>query len=186
MLIDAFMPDADASERHAIVIAAPAETVYDLLCRMDLGDSLVIRALLTLRMLPKMLARGQWVSRFPRLRLGDLTRAGFGVLAEERGREIVLGVAGRFWRPLDNVLPFDARNFEGPPRAGVARAVWNFSVRPLAGERTLLSTETRIVCGDAASRRAFRAYWMFVRPFSGLIRLLVLRSVRRAAGVEVS
>jgi len=66
----------------------------------------------------------------------------------------------------------------------LARAVWNFTGQEAAAGRTLLSTETRIVCGDAASRRKFRLYWLVVRPFSGLSRLLMLRAVRRAcAGV---
>jgi hypothetical protein len=184
MLIDSFVPNPDASERHAIVIAASPEAVYDALCRADLAGSRVIRILLTLRMLPKLLARREWPSRrFPVLRLRDLGRAGFGVLAEDRGREILLGVTGRFWRPVDNVLPFDERNFKGPVQAGTARAVWNFSVRESEDGRAVLATETRIVCGDASGRRAFRAYWLFVRPFSGLIRLIMLRSVRRAVTV---
>jgi hypothetical protein len=45
--------------------------------------------------------------------------------------------------------------------------------------RTVLTTETRVACGDPASRAKFRAYWTVVRPFSGLIRILMLRAVRR-------
>jgi hypothetical protein len=181
MLIDSFVPHPDASEHHAIAIAAPARVVYDAVCNTDLAESRVIRALLGLRVLPKLLVRGQWpAQRFPALRLRDLRGAGFGVLGEDRGREILLGVAGRFWRPVDNVLPFDERNFEGPVHAGTARAVWNFSVRESPDGRTVLSTETRIACGDASARRAFRVYWLLVRPFSGLIRLIMLRRIRRA------
>ncbi len=59
-------------------------------------------------------------------------------------------------------------------------AVWNFTVQEAAANRTTLSTETRITCGDETSRLKFRAYWLFVRPFSGLIRLVMLRAVRHA------
>ena len=38
-----------------------------------------------------------------------------------------------------------------------------------------------MVCLDPASRRAFGIYWLFVRPFSGLVRREVLRVVKRAA-----
>jgi hypothetical protein len=31
------------------------------------------------------------------------------------------------------------------------------------------------------SRRKFRVYWFFVRPFSGVIRRLMLRAVKKAA-----
>ena len=40
---------------------------------------------------------------------------------------------------------------------------------------------------DPAARRAFRRYWLVVRPFSGLTRILFLRAVRRRAeGVATS
>ena len=47
--------------------------------------------------------------------------------------------------------------------------------------RSSLSTETRVHVGDAAARRKFRLYWLVVRPFSGLIRILLLRAARRRA-----
>jgi hypothetical protein len=90
-------------------------------------------------------------------------------------------VAGRFWRPVGNVLPFDRETFRGAVPAGLARAVWSFEVEDAGDGRTLLSTETRVVCGDAASRRKFRLYWLVVRPFSGWIRIVMLRAIRRAS-----
>jgi len=44
-----------------------------------------------------------------------------------------------------------------------------------------VATETRIRCTDDASRRAFLRYWRVIRPFSGLIRMEMLRSIRCAA-----
>ncbi len=75
---------------------------------------------------------------------------------------------------IDELMPrFD--EFEG-----YAKAVWDFRLTPEAGG-TRLSTETRINCTDAASRRRFRLYWRIVGPFSGLIRIALLRAVARAA-----
>jgi hypothetical protein len=54
-------------------------------------------------------------------------------------------------------------------------------VAPEGGGGTRLSTETRIWCLDPASRRSFRRYWFVVRPFSGLIRIALLRAVAREA-----
>jgi len=55
------------------------------------------------------------------------------------------------------------------------------------GERTtILSTETRVTCGDAASRRKFLLYWSVIRPFSGLIRILLLRALRDAAEAQAA
>ncbi len=44
-----------------------------------------------------------------------------------------------------------------------------------------LSTETRVHVADPPARRKFRRYWFVIRPFSGLIRILLLRAARRRA-----
>ncbi len=56
----------------------------------------------------------------------------------------------------------------------------NFLVQEFSPERALLSTENRMVCGDTMSRWKFRVSWVMRKPFSGLIRLMMLRAVRRA------
>ena len=48
-----------------------------------------------------------------------------------------------------------------------------------AGSR--LSTETRVVTTDAATRRTFARYWLVVRTGSGLIRREMLRELKRRA-----
>ena len=81
---------------------------------------------------------------------------------------------------MGNILPFNQEYFQGPVPPGLARAVLNFFVQEVGPERTLLSTETRVLCGDTVSRWKFRAYWEVIKPFSGLIRLIMLRVVRQA------
>ena len=44
-----------------------------------------------------------------------------------------------------------------------------------------MSTETRVLCADAAALRSFRRYWLVVGPFSGLIRILMLRAIAATA-----
>jgi hypothetical protein len=181
MLIDDFVPRPDAGEAHRVEIGAPPQVVYDALWTTDLGSSPIIKGLLGLRSLPAFVRHPTTCRPANRkITLQTIIASGFGVLAEDSGHEIVLGVAGPFWRPVGNLLPFKEENFHGPVPAGAARAVWNFAVRETSNQRTLLSTETRIVCGERSSRRKFRAYWFFVRPFSGLIRILMLRAVKRA------
>ena len=65
-------------------------------------------------------------------------------------------------------------------RPGMAVAAWNFTVLP-TDEGSLVATETRVRCTDAAARRSFARYWRVVRPFSGLIRTEALRAIRRTA-----
>lgn len=180
MLIDSFAPNPDAVEIHSIGLNASPEAVYHLLWTADLGGSLIIKLLLGLRSLPEfVLSRRHLPARDQKISLPTLIDAGFGLLAEEPGHEIVLGITGRFWRLTGNLSPFNRADFDSPVPPGFARAVWNFSVTEQGKGHTILSTETRVICGDPASRRKFRAYWLFVRPFSGLIRRLMLRRVKR-------
>jgi hypothetical protein len=187
-LIDDYMPSFDAVERHAVVVRAPPAEVYAALRTVDFGASIVIRALLALRALPGRLARARTPARAagapprarPALTLDTALRNGFVVLAEAPGRELLLGVAGRFWTPAGSRLATNPEQFRGPMPPGTARGAWNFTVR--AHPRgTHLATETRVQCADPASRRRFRAYWLLVRPFSGLIRHRMLAAIRRAA-----
>lgn len=182
MLIDSFAPSPDATETHRVAIKASRQTVYRTLWTGDLGGSPIIKLLLTFRALPQFVAHP--CRAWPRKReitLQTLIDSGFGLLAEKPPEEIVLGVTGRFWRPTGNLSPFNRKDFDKAVPAGLARAVWNFSVSETVNGQTILQTETRIICGDPASRRKFLAYWLLVRPFSGLIRLIMLRRVRNLA-----
>ena len=181
MLLDQFAPHADFVERHHIEVPASPEEAYRAIWTTDVGRSSLIGALLTLRSLPGLfLGRGGEPRRARALTLQGIIDGGFGRLGELPGEEIVLGVAGRFWRPVGNLEPFRVETFTGDLPPGLAKAVWNFAVRQAAaGQATVVSTETRVVCADAATRLKFGAYWSVIRPFSGLIRLVMLRAIRR-------
>ena len=181
MLIDSFAPNPDAVETHSIVIDASAKEVTGALWAADLGGSLIIKLLMGLRSLPEFISRRGCVP--PRKRaitLQTVIDSGFGILANEPD-EIVLGVTGKLWRPTGNLSPFNREDFDHAVPPGLARGVWNFSVSEDRPGHTILSTETRVICGDDVSRRKFRIYWFFVRPFSGLIRILMLRAVKKTA-----
>jgi hypothetical protein len=180
MLIESFIPNPDAVETHKIEIVASREAVYQALWTTDLSGSPIIKSLMALRSLPGIVSNPKLLRRLPiQITLQTIIERGFGQLAEEPGREVVLGVVGQFWRPAGNILPFSEEMFHGPIQPGLARGVWNFAVQEVGKGRTVLSTETRVVCGDAASRLKFRAYWTVVRPFSGLIRVIMLRAVKK-------
>lgn len=191
-LLERFAPRFDAVETHRLEIDAPKAVVYDALWTADFGASPVIRFLGILRSLPAMLFSSRKRAETPeRIRAGRfdlraLSAAGFGKLEEDKPNEVVFGVSGRFWRPVGNVLPFRREEFSGPVPVGTARGIWNFALDELPSGATLLTTETRVVCGDAASRRKFLAYWMLIRPFSGWIRLVMLRAVAREAALRNS
>ena len=151
--LDEFMPRYEFAERHRVTIEAPPERVDRALREMTLADVPVVRALFALRGLPR---RG---------RVLDVV-AGLGrVLEDVPGEGIVVSVRGQFWR---------VRGGDGGSAAAVAVGDFRF-------ERGVLSTETRVHVQDPAARRRFRRYWFVIRPFSGLIRILVLRAAKRRA-----
>ena len=106
---------------------------------------------------------------------------GFVLVGDDPPREVVLGAVGAFWRLRGAMLRVDPGTFRQPPPVGAARAAWNFHVAERGGSSCVLSTETRVHCADEPTRRRFKRYWTVVGPWSGLIRIVMLRSIRRAA-----
>lgn len=181
MALERIMPRYDASERHAIVVRADARKTYAALQGLDLADLPITRALMALRALPDRLLHRRGIALRRRVRLRDLIGAGFALLAEKPDREIVLGIAGRFWRVTGGGVRVAAEDFAAFAEPGTAKAAMDFRLEPLPGGGTRLSTETRILCADEAARRSFGRYWLVVRAGSGLIRREMLSRVKRAA-----
>ena len=169
MLIDDFLSDYDFVETHGISIHADAAAVYRVASEIDFSESFLIKSLFFLRGLST-----------EKVTLESLKRSRFEMLGEIPGREILLGLVGRFWTFSGELKKIDAESFKRFNSPGYAKAVWNFALRP-DGPDVRLTTETRIKCTDAEGRRRFGFYWMFVRPFSGLIRLEMLRLIKSRA-----
>lgn len=169
MLIDEFLPEYDFGAVHEIVVNADPETVYRVSDEVDLTGSWLVRWLLRLRGLS-----GTNVT------LKSLQNSRFERLGEVENKEMLLGLAGRFWTPTGGLKKVDADTFKAFDEPGHAKAVWNFSIEP-EGKRTRLTTETRIKCLDDSSRASFGRYWMFIGPFSGLIRKEMLKLIKAKA-----
>jgi hypothetical protein len=177
MHLDRLLPDYDVHEVHSIRVRAHPLGVYRALCEVTANEVWLFRALMTVRGLG---ARGSDGSR-PLLETAQ--EGGFAILAEEPGRELVLGVMGRFWQLRQRSIrrigsPAEFVSFAEP---GYARAAMNFLIEPLDGGACRLATETRVRATDARARRAFRAYWTLVHPGSAFIRRMWLRAIRRRA-----
>ena len=169
MLIDDFMPSFDFSETHDIKIRAGAGRVFRVLNEVDLCESRVVRWLFRLRGLPT-----------EKITLREMQKMRFETLGERENQEILLGLAGRFWTLMGDLKKVNSNNFREFNEKGFAKAVWNFSLDASGGE-THLTTETRIECLDAESRRSFGFYWTFIQPFSGLIRKEMLKTIKKKA-----
>jgi hypothetical protein len=167
---DAFLQRADVASQHSVSVSASPACVYRAVLELDLRTSRTIRHLLRFRGMPA------WVGT-----LEGLQRLGFILLTTEENREIVLGVAGRFWTlrgDLQRLTPDAFRTFA---RDGFAKATWSFSIEPGHGGMTELRTATKIQCFGPAARRRFKIYWLFVGPVSGWVRREVLRTIKRQA-----
>jgi len=174
--IDAFLPKYDFRAAYQISINAPSSTVYECLLHSDFSDLWLTRLFMTLR-------TGR---RMPRHRPGDLRQrlqgTGFVILEEIADDELVIGIAGRFWRPDGGrCMDLTAADFMEFSRPGYAKVAWNFRLRAESPESTILSTETRIQCLGPRALWKFGIYWSLVGPFSGLIRKAILQQVKTKA-----
>ncbi|MGH7601003.1 MAG: hypothetical protein ACREOI_31985 [bacterium] len=182
MLIDEFLPAYDAIEHHQIDIHSSAERVYMAARTLDLSGSAWVRWLFRLRGFPALFfSRARSLQEGLGLTLDSLLKTGFILLGEMPLREIVLGLVGKFWTSSGCIQRLDKAGFLSFTTPDYAKAVWNFSLLPQADGTTRLLTETRVLCLDETSRRRFRLYWVFIRPFSGLIRREALRAIKRQA-----
>jgi hypothetical protein len=176
-LIDQFLPSHDFSACYEIRINATRALVYQCLLLSDFKNSWLVRLLMTIR-------SGKRSSRtdVPTDLHQRLQGTGFVILAEVPDDEIVIGVAGKFWRPDGRrCLDLTAGEFVGFSAPGQAKAAWNFRLTAESPTETVLSTETRIKCFGHAALWKFRTYWILVAPFSGVIRKAILKQVKTEA-----
>jgi hypothetical protein len=179
VLIDQFLPEYDEIERHEAAVDAPVDRTYQAVKDIDLARSPIVLALLAARGLPHLFTGAVKPKR--RLTLDDVLASGFVVLAEEPGRELVLGIVGKFWRPGSGVHRIEPSEFSGFDAPGYSKAVWNFLVTKHPGGGSTVVTETRVASTDGEARRNFGWYWRLIGPFSALIRRIVLGEVKREA-----
>jgi hypothetical protein len=173
--LDDFLPEYEFSERHSLAIDAPAARIDAAFRAVSISDIPLARVL-------------WWLRRLGRP-YGDSSKPFVGgelpgvILDDVRGEGIVLGITGQLWRLLggerDAARPTTAEEFLEYERPDTCKAVIDFRV----GSGSL-STETRVHVADPAARRKFRRYWFVIRPFSGLIRVLLLRAARRQAETQ--
>src|SRR5215470_807575 len=156
-------------------INAAPDRIWECLKTLDINRSPISRALFALRRLPA----GRSSNAFP-LTVDKMTLGGFIPLGERPSDELLLGLIGKPWSARYSARTVQPTEFKSFSEDGFAKMVWNFK---LGGEARpfRLSTESRVRCADEASRRKFKLYWNFIWPFSGFIRMELLRLVRDCA-----
>ncbi|HVH26114.1 MAG TPA: hypothetical protein VM818_05120 [Vicinamibacterales bacterium] len=177
--LDSLMPSYDVVERHSVRVAAPAETTFQAAVEMDLQQSPIVRAIFKSR---------EWImgsqpapDRGPGDFIEQMTRIGWGMLAEVPGREIVMGAVTQPWladvvfRPLS---PDAFATFREPDYVKIA---WTLRADPVGSSESIFRTETRVATTDRRARAKFRRYWAFVSPGIILIRRLLLAPLKAEA-----
>jgi hypothetical protein len=153
--LDAFLPAYEFSTRHTVSATVDPLRADRALRAVTFKEVPLVRALL--------LARGLGLGQAEDTVLGTMVPRAT-VLEDVPGEGLVLTLSGQFWR------------LRGRGPEASATAVIDF--RALPGR---LATETRVHVPDPVSRTRFGHYWRIVRPFSGLIRMAVLRAAKRRA-----
>jgi len=178
---DALMPVYQFNEVHRAVIAAPRDSVYLAIQMVRANDIHFFKELIWLR---RMARRGTrtTLAQLPTMPLLELlTRAGFMSLADEPGREIVIGTlvqAPPGWTPPEGATPEGYRDLSDP---GFVKAAMNFHLEDAPGGGCAVTTETRVYATDPASKTVFARYWRVIYPGSALIRRMWLGAIQRRA-----
>jgi hypothetical protein len=168
--IDDWLPRYDVHERHEIELRVPPERALQLALSIPAASDWLVQLLIGAR---GMTARTESLERF--------FLAHRFVVLERSPTEFVAGAVGAVWRPRGGLVPLaDAEAWRDAAVPGTIKAAIDFRAEPTAvGSR--LSTETRVLAGDARARRVFRLYWLVVGPFSALIRRRWLAAAMAAA-----
>lgn len=173
MLIDECMPQFHTHEVHQIRIPSPPGDLYQLVRHLDFSSSVITRTLFSLRGLPS-----------AHMTLDAMLNGKAFTILRESADEFVVGGLGV---PGGDLVPIrDIASFVSASEPGLIKIAWNFSLHPQADGSTIVRTETRVLSTNWKARTIFTLYWIFVRPFSGLIRLEMLRIVRNEAAARMA
>jgi hypothetical protein len=187
MLLDQFIPNFQFRQVHSIMINASASRVISSVKSLRPADVPLVGALMALRSVPALLFEGKRYApnSGEQPLIHQIIGSGFLILGEEPDRELALGTIGQFWKPAGNLCRDIAtpNQFQDFQEKGWAKAGWNFFVER-TGNKTRLTTETRIVAFGTGAKRKFGFYWLIIRGGSGLIRRTILSAIKRNAEAD--
>lgn len=159
MFIDRYLNNYSFYEKHQIVIKASSAKIWNTIYHLKISD---ICSIVTSKPYQENLFINIIKSKF--------------ILLEESENEVLLGLVGQFWR--NKVVEVGKEDFEKFDKFGYAKLIWNISIENIGKDKNILKTETRIECKDNYSRKIFGLYWFFIKPFSGLTRIYMLKKIK--------
>jgi hypothetical protein len=179
-LLEPFIPVREVAERHEVRVAAPADITFAAALEMDLRRSDVVQAIFRGREW-LMGAHAAPATARPGNFIEEMRRIGWGVLAEEPGRALVMGAVTQPWLAdvtFRSLAPDVFAAFDEP---GYVKIVWTLVVEPRGPAASLFRTDTLVVTTDAEARRRFRRYWTVFSAGIVLIRHRALALVKADA-----
>jgi hypothetical protein len=187
--LDEIVPAYQFVEHHEIRIQASPARVHEAVWSVTAGEIGLFQVLTWIRSprLPGSRCEQESILNVPAEKsiLEVATSTGFMLLADEPGREVVVGMLVIVPSRSRNLIE-DPQGFADLEEPGFAKAVMNFRMEDEGAGWTRLTTETRIHATDASARRRFAAYWRLIYPGSALIRRTWLRAIRKRAETPVT
>lgn len=165
------LPGATFGEWHHGIVDADIDSVWHRLQRVRWSDLRLSRVALV--------ARGFGIG--PGLERGCLeTFAPHAVFAQTPPVEVAFAMVGKPWSPVPVSEPVatldEVADYRQP---GWLKYGMDWRLTELPDGRTLVETSTLCEPTDATARRRFTAYWLLIRPWSGLIRREMIETLKR-------
>jgi hypothetical protein len=179
--LDEFAPAYQFNEFHSARIAASCARTYHAIKSTTADEILLFRTLTWIRRGGHSGPEGILNAPERQPLLDVATRTSFLLLAEDPGREILLGTlvaAPKETRLKANPTPQDFKLLDRP---GFAKAMMNFRLEDAGPGACEVTTETRVYATGTSARRRFAVYWRVIYPGSSLIRVMWLRAIKRRA-----
>ena len=171
--LHSLLPDYQFSEQHTTVVLAKPERVFEAVEAMDITDSTIARVLMRLWRIPARLYNKDVPDRY--MSVND-----FIPLIRTPPNDLMRGLLGGRHAPKDKTS-VDADAFRAFNEPGCIKLVWGIWLTDLGDDRVRVDTETRVFCTDKTMLKKFRICWLIIRPWSGLIRMRLLASIKRDA-----
>ncbi|NKB44782.1 MAG: hypothetical protein GKS03_10945 [Alphaproteobacteria bacterium] len=169
--LNSLLPEYEFTEHHTTVVLGTPEQVFASVEAMDLSDSRIARTLMRLWRIPAKLVMKNVSDR-------NMSVDDFLPLICTPPTDLVRGLIGGSNSPKDKAT-VDAAAFRAFNQPGCIKLAWAFWLTDLGDNRVRVDTETRVLCTDKKTLRGFTVYWYIIRPWSGLIRLRLLASIKR-------
>ena len=164
MLLNKYIPKFQFNEVHKTVVNATAYEAYSTTMDLDLSKSKIIEILFRLRGLP---FNGNKLTQIN----SDMR---FTLIEEIQYSEFLYG----FWFSTKTEWVADLNEFIKNSQKYNAKAGWSFRFSQRTDGTTEIITETRVLCLNKTTKFLFSIYWFFIKPFSGFIRIEMLRLIK--------